>query len=275
MMYRNSARLLIAALVAGVAACADSTAPATQLSDVMLTRDAGNDVAEATAQDIGEMIGSEAIVGMPMAAAPEGAAPGGCSWSAATSRFVCPTFTNPDGLTLDRSFAFYAGGVAQQSYDAAATDSINFQGALKGTLSRSGRTVWINTNRDMTVSGLAGTETQRSWSGTGTRTDSAHVTGDDVARRTRIHSVDQVAAVVFALPRSANPYPKSGTITHDITLSSTADNGTGTQSRSATRHVVVTFNGTQTASVLIGTTPCTLDLLARQLSCGGAIDHVQ
>jgi hypothetical protein len=267
MMYRNSARLLFTALVAGAAACADSTAPASNLTDVMLTRDAGNDVAEATAQDIGEMVGSEALIGMPMATAPEGATPGGCSWSAATGRFVCPTFTNPDGLTLDRSFAFYSGGVAQQSYDASATDSINFQGALKGTLSRTGRTVWINTNRNMTVSGLAGAETQRSWSGTGTRTDSAHVTNDGVARRTRIHSVDQVAAVVFALPRSANPYPKSGTITHDITMTSEADDGTGTRSRSATRHVVVTFNGTQIAQVTLGTTACTLDLVTRQMSC--------
>lgn len=275
MMYRNSTRLLCTALVVAAAACADSTAPASTLTDVMLTRDAGNDVAEATAQDIGEMVGSEALVGMPMASAPAEAAPGGCSWSAATSRFVCPTITNPDGLTLDRSFAFYAGGVAQQSYDASATDSINFQGALKGTLSRNGRTVWMNTSRNMTVSGLSGAETQRSWSGTGTRTDSAHVTNDDIARRTRIHSVDQVAAVVFALPRSANPWPKSGTITHDMTMTSDADNGAGTRSRSTTRHVVVTFDGTQTASVMIGTNACTLDLLTRVLSCGGAIDHVQ
>ena len=223
MMYRNSARMLFTALVATAAACADATAPGGTLTDVMLTRDAGNDAAEATAQDIGVMIGSEALVGLPMASSPQGATPGGCSWSAATSRFVCPAVTNPDGLTLERSFAFYAGGVAQQSYDATATDSINFQGALKGTLSRAGRTVWIDANRTMTVSGLAGTESQRSWSGTGTRIDSAHVTNDDVSRRTRIHSVDQVASVVFALPRSANPWPKSGTITPDITLTSGAD----------------------------------------------------
>ena len=267
MMYRNSARLLFTALVVGAAACADSTAPGATLTDVMLTRDAGNDVAETTAQDVGEMIGVEALVGMPMATAPEAAGPAGCTWSAATSRFVCTPFTTPDGLTLERSFAFYAGGVAQQGYDANATDSINFQGALKGTLSRTGRTAWINSRRTMTVSGLAGSETQRSWSGTGTRDDSAHVTSDDVARRTRVQSVDQVAAVVFALPRSANPWPKSGTITHDITLTSVADRASGSNTRTATRHVVVTFNGTSTASVMIGTTACTLNLATRAISC--------
>jgi len=268
MMYRNSARLLFTALVVGAAACADSTAPASQLTEATFTRDAANDAADATAQDVGEMIGAEALTGLPMGSAPAGAAAGGsCSWSAAASRFTCPATTNQDGLTLERSYAYYAGGVAQQSYDAAATDSINFQASLTGTLGRLGRTAWINSARSMTVSGLAGAETQRSWSGVGTRSDSAHVVSDGVARRTRIQSTDRIASVVFALPRSANPYPKSGTITHDITLTSVADNGSGRNTRSATRHVVVTFNGTQVASVMVGTTACTLDLLTRALSC--------
>lgn len=267
MMYRNSARMLFTALVAAAAACADSTAPGRQLTDVMLTRDAASDAADATAQDIGQMVGAEVLVGLPMASSPAGATPAGCTWSAATGRFTCPAITNPDGLTLERSFAFYAGGVAQQRYDATATDSVNFQAALSGTLSRDGRTAWINAARTMTVSGLAGAETQRSWSGTGTRTDSAHVVTDGVARRTKIHSVDQISSVVYALPRSANPYPKSGTITHDITMSSVADDGTATRTRSATRHVVVTFNGTRFASVMVGSTACTLDLLTRAMSC--------
>ena len=275
MMYRNSARLLFTALVAVTAACADSTAPAGEVTEVMLTRDAANDAADATAQDIGQMIGAEVLVGMPMASAPAGATPGGCTWSAATGRFTCPAITNPDGLTLERSFAFYAGGVAQQGYDATATDSINFEAALTGTLGRVGRMAWIDAARTMTVSGLAGAETQRSWSGSGSRTDSAHVVTDEVARRTRIHSVDEISSVVFALPRSANPYPKSGTITHDITMTSVADNGAGRRSRSATRHVVVTFNGTQFASVMVGSTACTMDLLARQISCPGAVGRVQ
>ncbi|MFL5562605.1 MAG: hypothetical protein ACJ79K_14130 [Gemmatimonadaceae bacterium] len=274
MMSRYSARLVFTAIVVGAAACADSTAPSAQLTNLQIVRDVASDAADATAQDIGEMVGTEVAVGLPMASSPAAGVPAGCAWSAASSRFVCATITNADGLRLDRSFAFYAGGSAQQSYDATATDSINFQGALEGTLVGAARTAWLKTNRTMTVSGLAGAETQRSWTGTGTRTDSMQV-NDDVSRRTRIHSVDQVSAVVFALPRSTNPWPKSGTITHDIEVSSTADNGAGTRSRSATRHVVVTFNGTQFAAVLIGTTPCTLDLAARHMSCGGAIDHVQ
>lgn len=268
MTHRIPTRLLLTALVAAVAACADSTAPTATLDDAVLTRDAANDAADATVQDLGEMLGGEILAGLPMASAPaEGAGGGGCSFSAATGRFSCPTITNQDGLALDRSYAIYAGGVAQPSYSATATDSINYQTALSGTLVRDGRTAWLNTMRTMTVSGLAGAETQRSWSGVGTRSDSAHVVNDGVARRTRLRSIDRISSVVYAVPRSANPFPLSGTISHDITLSTTADNGSGSHTRSSTRHVVVTFNGTQTASVLVGQTPCTLDLVSRKLTC--------
>lgn len=268
MKYSISTRLVFTALVAVVAACADSTAPTAALSDAVVTRDAANDAADATVQDIGEMLGGEALAGLPMASAPaQGIGGGGCSFSAAAGRFVCPTITNQDGLTLDRSYAVYAGGAVQSSYSATATDSINYETSLSGTLSRDGRTAWLNTMRTMTVSGLAGAETQRTWNGVGTRSDSAHIVNDGVARRTRLHSIDRISSVVYALPHSANPFPLSGTITHDITLTTVADNGSGRKGRTSSRHVEVTFNGTQTASVLVGQTPCTLDLVSRKLTC--------
>ena len=268
MMYKTPTRLLVAALVAGVAACADSTAPSRTLSDPVLTRDAATDAADATSQDLAQMAGGELMAGLPMtssgASSPDRR---GCTYSASVGRFLCPAITNLDGLTIERSFAVYAGGVAQSSYSATATDSMNFQTSLTGTLSRDGRTAWLNTARTMTVSGLAGAETQRSWSGVGTRFDSVHVTNDGVARRTKLRSIDRIASVVYTLPRTANPFPTSGTITHDVAIMSVRDDATGSSTRSVTRHVVVTFNGTQTAAVLVGTTPCTLDLVTRKLTC--------
>ena len=268
MTCRNSTRLLVAALVAGVAACADSTAPSRPLTDALLTRDVAGDAADATSQDLSQMLGGELLAGLPLTAAPQGAPDrGGCTYSASVGRFLCPAITNVDGLTIERSFAIYAGGVAQSGYSATATDSMNFQTALNGTIVRDGRTAWLNTARTMTVSGLAGTETQRSWSGVGTRFDSVHVTNEGVARRTRFRSIDRISSVVYAVPRTTNPFPKSGSITHDVAITSTADNATGSATRSVTRHVVVTFNGTQIASVVVGTTPCTLDLVTRKLTC--------
>lgn len=69
MLHRNTTRLLLTALVAGAAACADSTAPTHTLTDAALTRDAASDAADATTQDLGVMLGGELLAGMPMLSA--------------------------------------------------------------------------------------------------------------------------------------------------------------------------------------------------------------
>ena len=267
---RNSilTRLGVVTLLASLAACADSNAPAATVSEAMLTADAANAAGQAAAMDVVQMTAGELDAGVPSGVAASQPGNSACTWSAGTGRFVCPTVTTPEGLALDRSFAYFAGGAAQQSYDAAATDSINFQWALAGSMSANGRTAWVNATRSSTVSGLAGKETQRSWSGSGARTDSALVQSDSRTRRTKVVASSVVNAVVFRLPRSTYPYPQSGTITHDVTLTSQFEGATGSNARTATRHVVVTFDGTRTAKMTVGTTSCTLDLVTRAVSCG-------
>ena len=263
-------RLIALALAAGLAACADSTAPRNSVTDAQLTIDAANDAGDATALDLSLMIGSEAQAGLGLAsAAPLGfsSQTASCTYSAGVGRFLCPTVTTPEGLSLERSYAVYAGGAAQSSYSASATDSINFQTFLTGSLVRDARSAWVNHTRTMTVSGLAGAETQRTWNGTGVRSDSAHVTENSVARRSKFQSIDAISNVVYKLPRSSNPYPQSGSITHDITVSATVDRAGGQNTRTATRHVVVTFNGTSTAAMTVGTRSCTVDLTTRSVTC--------
>jgi len=269
MMYRNSARLLFTALIVGAAACADSTGPAAGITDAMLTRDVANDAADVTGQDLAAMTGIEALAGLPLASAPITAASafGNCSWDVAAQMIRCPDVTTPDGLTLSRMMAFYANGVTQQAYDAQATDSMVFGAWLKGTLTDANRTAWLKQGRLMVVTGLSGTETQRSWRGEGSRDDSAHVTNDNLARTTHFMSEDKFDNIVYKLPRAEFPFPQSGTITHDVEVSATATNGSGSTTRSGTRHVVVAFNGTRTASVTVGSTACTLDLVTRKISC--------
>lgn len=269
MRTRTLTRLGVAALLASIAACADSNAPSAPratISDAMLTRDAATDAGQTAALDIGQMTASEMNAGVPLGVAAQ-AGTSSCTYSAATGRFSCPTVTTPEGLTLDRSYAFFAGGAARSSYDAVATDSINFQWTLRGTVSGTPGTRWVNHARSLTVSGLAGTETQRSWSGTGQRTDSALVTSDSRTRKTKFVGSNTVNQVVFRLPRSTYPYPQSGTITHDLTVTSVFEGASGNTSRTATRHVVVTFDGTRTAKMLVGITQCTLDLVTHAVSC--------
>lgn len=266
MSNRTLTRVGFVALLASLAACADSNAPTGTVSDSMLTADAATDAGQAAALDVAQMGASESDAGVPSAVSAQSSA-GSCTYSSSTGRFTCPTVTTPEGLTLNRSYAYFAGGAAQSSYDAAATDSINFQWTLGGTLAATGGTAWLNHARSLTVSGLAGTETQRTWNGLGTRTDSTLVTGDKGTRKTKIVASSSVDHVVFRLPRSTYPYPQSGTITHDVAITSVLDGSSGSTSRSATRHVVVTFDGTRTASMVVGTTQCTLDLVTRAVSC--------
>lgn len=269
MMPRISTRLLFTMVVAGAAACTDSTAPAAGVTEAMLTRDVANDAADATTLTLAQMSGMELLVGMPLASSPmsESSGVGNCTWSSSASAYTCPTIITPDGLTLNRQIGFYSGGVSQQSYDAQATDSVLFAMWLTGTLQETDRTVWLKHQRAMMVTGLTGSETARTWNGVGSRDDSAHVTGQNGVRTTRFLSEDVVRNVVYKLPRTDFPFPQSGTITNDVTVSATTPNATAATNRSGTRHVVITFNGTRTAAVTIDTTACSLDLVTRKVSC--------
>jgi hypothetical protein len=269
MTCRIPSRLFVALLVAGASACADSTAPSAGVTDAMLTGDVVGDAAEATAQDLAQMSGAEVLVGMPLTVSAAGASSafGNCTWDVGTGFHLCAVATTPDGLTLRRYYEIFAHDTTQQNYDAAATDSVLFHAVLAGTLTRADRTAWLIHNRFLMVSGLGGTETQRTWHGAGSRDDSVHVQSGGVVRTTRILSDDALNNIVYKLPHADFPFPQSGTITHEVTVSSTVPDGTEVTNRHGTRHVVATFNGTQFASVMVGTTACTLDLATRKLTC--------
>lgn len=264
---RRARLCLIAAGAMSLAACnADPTAPRAGVTDAMIARDVAADAAATTTLDLAQMFGAELVAGIP-ATPSQGALSATCPYSPA-GRYVCPTITTPEGLSLDRSYAIYGGGRAQAAYDPLQTDSMNFAASLAGTLSRDDRTMWLHHTRTLTLSGLTGLETQRVWNGIGARRDSVRVTRDGPARKTRVESVDRIENVVFRLPRSSYPFPQSGTITQDVVITSAADGAPANQARAAVRHVVVTFNGTSKATLLVGATPCMLDLVSGAVSCG-------
>jgi hypothetical protein len=267
MSFRITTRLSVALLVAGAAACADSTAPSAGVTEVMATQDVAIDAAEATGQDLEHLGGLEALIGMSLA--PGVPAPyRGCSFDVATSLYGCPPITTPEGLTLRRWFGIYdEGGHEQPSFDASSTESIVFGFGIEGTIVQPDRTVWVSQSRLVQLRGLAGAETQRIWRGGGSRDDSAHVSTNGVTRRVRFRSEDNINDVVFKLPRSEFPFPQSGTITHLVSVTATVPDGTEATNRNTGRRVVVTFNGTRTASMVVGDTPCSLDLVTHHISC--------
>ena len=93
--------------------------------------------------------------------------PSGCPWDAASGRFVCAQDARPDGLVETHAYQFLdASGVAQGAYDSLLTASIRFDSHLSGTTTHGPKSV-VDDVRSLVVSGLAGSETSRTWTGTG------------------------------------------------------------------------------------------------------------
>ncbi len=75
----------------------------------------------------------------------------------------------------------------------------------------------VNGTRNLTATGLFGHNTTRTWNGSGNGTHGAFWV-DSAASRTADVSYSSIFTnVVVALPRSANPYPVSGTISRAVT----------------------------------------------------------
>jgi hypothetical protein len=186
---------------------------------------------------------------------------GSCTYSASTGRFTCPAITS-GGLTLNRDYAFFdANNQPQAAYDSVTTDSANFHVTVTGVHTALAGQDTVNRNRSLTVSGLLGAETSRTWNGTGTRTDGGYRTGTDATRNYDINDQVTVANVVVKLPRSSNPWPVSGTITRHITGTASVTKNGVKKSFSVDRTVTITFNGSQTATVTVtGGSTWTLDL---------------
>ncbi len=265
-------RVLSAACLAiALAACSDSNAPAPAVSDDQATADLAISAAEGIATDVSFLVGG-AFDGMSLGrtAGTAGATPAGpndCPLGA-DGRHTCTT-TTENGLTHTRSFAFYdAANALQPRFDSVTTASINFQMSLSGTITREHMTATIARERNNTLSGLAGAETQRTWNGTGSSSHNSTTMGERGTRTYVTTSKDTTTNVVFALPRPENPWPKSGTIVHNMSSTATFD-GVQSGTRTVTRRALVTFNGTSSVPLLIGDRACTLNLETKSVSCPG------
>ena len=265
------------ALVFAAACSSDSTGPI-QITSDDVDQAAVISASDATAEDVRILSASDmtmsggavqnVVGGSPLSLSriPVGAPSyawtfgDGCTYSANTGRFTCPAMT-AGGLTLNRDYAFLdANQTTQSAYSASTTASANFHVSVTGThVADNGQDV-VNRDRTLTVSGLAGAETSRTWNGTGTRNDNGYRTVADVKRSYTVNDAVTVASVVVNLPRSSNPWPISGTITRQISGTASVTKTGVTKSFSVTKTVTITFNGTQYATVTVGGNTYTLDL---------------
>ena len=93
--------------------------------------------------------------------------PEGGTYDPSSGRFVVASATDERGATISRSYAFLdAAGAPQSGYSEDLTASISLRFTLDAQPSRGGHTGTIHVEHDLTASGLAGSETARTWNGT-------------------------------------------------------------------------------------------------------------
>ncbi len=163
---------------------------------------------------------------------------------------------------FSRTVTFYdAGGLVMDAYNAETTASMNIVVEMSGDVERDGWTASVSRSRDLTVSGLLGAETSRTWNGTGSGEVSRSQHRDEHGDRTYDMSSSVVIAdVVRNFPRDLNPWPVSGTITRTVTVTITTAEGVVTRERTA----VLTFNGTQFVILTVNGEEYEVDLAARE-----------
>jgi len=155
---------------------------------------------------------------------------------------------------------FDASGVEQAEYDELTTESIYLTMEMDREIERDGWSASVSRTREMTVSGLEGVETTRTVNGSGSESITRSRHSDERGFRTReITGTRTIEDVVHAVPMDENPWPLSGTITRNMTVTVTTEQGT----RTHTREVVITFDGTQFPEMTVDGEPYEVDLGAR------------
>jgi hypothetical protein len=189
--------------------------------------------------------------------------PVNCPFDAASGRLVCPTITH-GGITINRSYAFWdAANAVQEAYDTTTTAKANIQTSFVGTRSGESWSASVDRGKDLTATGLAGAETQRTWNGTGH--DKVNRSRSTEGGETRTYDLDcsvTIQDVVVPVPSGEGGphFPLSGTITRACTITFVGGPRGGTTIQ---RTVVVTFNGTATGSLKIGDKTFDVDLSTR------------
>ena len=301
--FRTSLVVITPALLV-LAACGkeSSTAPAVVADAIITTTDVAAEVGASTASIIASQasadansgattrsilltqpgvladIASSPLFGSTICTGPTASTstnPPGAGW------YVCAR-TSDGGLSTQRDHRFFAAGSVVPAFGVT-VDSVQHLWSETGTqvdttkgTDASVRTRWVSrgdtasqkiTHAVAAAGATPAVPESRTWNSRGFNADSAAVVDAHGTRRWFFSGARTAVNVVYQLPKAANPYPLSGTITHNWTsrvinlhTSGKADTTTTTRASSTT------FNGTQQASIAVGGLSCTLDLKTRVVS---------
>ena len=193
-----------------------------------------------------------------------------CKFAADTGLITCGPVTR-NGITSTRTIHFQdAAGKSQQTFDNT-TNTVTTTASVTGTATRhEGSTSTVDESSNQVVTGLGPASTERTVNSTSKGTETTTGTSMLGAFTATRSAGDVVKDVVIPRATDTNmwPFPTSGTITRDISVSVTVS---GQSKKDFTRHEVITYDGSKTAKVTItqnGTTQnCTLPLPFGRLAC--------
>ena len=175
-----------------------------------------------------------------------------------TGTYVC-SHEGFGGLAGTTRITFFdEAETVQDAYDEALTASIHIQSEMEGTVDRDRFTGFMSRSRDLVVTGLLGEETVRIWNGTteGTSTRT-HTAGELAGEEISTTSYSTIEGLTLPLPENeTGPFPLSGVIATEMTT-------TGGP-REGDHSVVITFDGSQFATITVDGDEMTVDLLARR-----------
>ena len=277
--------IAIATIALGCSSDRSYAPPGTVLTDAQVSADVASTAGFAAASSIDdqaqylEHAGISAGVGTFGTPAPiAGAAPTAgtakpvCNYSAADGRWTCAPFVNGRGLTVLWSYAYSdAAGKPMEKYDALATEKIDYRSQLSGPVGDGTSSIGVtHRTSEQTSSGLSGKETTRVWNGVGISGDTvSYHDASGGSRRYAGVEVDSIKAVTYRHPRAPGSYPLSGQLVRVAKYSVTAA-GKSTETRSVSRTVVTTFNGSADVPIRLGSMSCTLHLNTRKVDgCAG------
>lgn len=232
-----------AVLALGLTACEDTATPDDLIDEAALRADVALVTADAMFQDLAAMP-APVILGLAGAGPDLAPTEGGGSyrWS--------------------RDVTFYdENDQVQAEYDPLLTSYIDVAWEFERDVDHPFWTADVKRNRDYRVTGLLGEETERTWNGTGDGDVFKSRHPDDGVTRTYDMETDaEHTDVVRKVPRAQNPYPVSGTITRHVHVVITED-GVVVEEKDVTS--IITFNGTQFASITVGEDTWDIDLAER------------
>ena len=262
-------RLMVAGMFVVAAACNSSDTTGSTGTDPVVTADVAAAAADGFAEDVDVMTGMDGSVGNvgfnvsgAFLSGPGDWRPGltGCHLSGGV--FTCPD-TLRNGLDVSRVITFKdASGATQAAYDALLTASINIVAEISGSRTHGPWTATVARHRDITFSGLAGTETSRTVNGTGSESVSdSRVARNDSTRTYTVVGSSIITNVVLPVRANdgGNGFPTSGTITRTLTVTFTSGPRAG---QTFTKTMTITFNGTSSVTGSIDGSTFTIDLSA-------------